>query len=306
MSSDKDAPTRPPDNDEAPIEFEQTILQIKEVFVYKVPPLRSASGHRAEEWGLANPVFTGFLIIKQGDTKLRISIYSYKNPQSLATSEDNLVLFGECPIEVPPKGDITYFVDAVIDSSRYYVIRLKDPKSTRTTLIGIGFRDREVAFDFKNALNEYVRYVDRMERARLGLLGGHSGGEGDGGKQGVGGDGDATSGQATTPVPIGRDLSLKEGEKITIKAPGILKTKKASNTTDDGSASSTEGTAKRLAPPPPPGSVVGFFRVPPKADTMTTTTATTTTTTVGNTDNKDNNVNNVNNDDDDFGDFESA
>lgn len=26
---------------------------------------------------------------------------------------------------------------------------------------GVGFRDREVSFDFKNVLNEYVRYVDR-------------------------------------------------------------------------------------------------------------------------------------------------
>jgi len=62
-------------------------------------------------------------------------------------------------------GDIIQFVDAVIDSSRYYVIRLKDPNSTRTTLIGIGFRDRETSFDFKNILNEYVRYIDRMAQA---------------------------------------------------------------------------------------------------------------------------------------------
>ena len=39
--------------------LEQPLLTIKEVFVYRVPPLRAASGHRAEEWGLANPVFTG-------------------------------------------------------------------------------------------------------------------------------------------------------------------------------------------------------------------------------------------------------
>lgn len=32
--------------------FEQQILQVKEVFVYKIPPLRSASGHRAEDWDL--------------------------------------------------------------------------------------------------------------------------------------------------------------------------------------------------------------------------------------------------------------
>jgi hypothetical protein len=45
------------------------------------------------------------------------------------------------------------------------VIRVKDPKSSRTTLIGIGFRERDQAFDFKNALNEYIRYIDRSNLA---------------------------------------------------------------------------------------------------------------------------------------------
>jgi hypothetical protein len=62
-------------------------------------------------------------------------------------------------------------VDGVIDSSRYYAVRIKDPKSNRTTNIGIGFRDREQAFDFKNCLNEYIRYVDRNNLAsKLTLL----------------------------------------------------------------------------------------------------------------------------------------
>lgn len=39
--------------------IEQPLLTIKEVFVYRVPHLRASSGHRAEEWGLADPVFTG-------------------------------------------------------------------------------------------------------------------------------------------------------------------------------------------------------------------------------------------------------
>lgn len=45
--------------EEQQVVIEQPLLTIKEVFVYMVPPLRAASGHRAEEWGLANPVFTG-------------------------------------------------------------------------------------------------------------------------------------------------------------------------------------------------------------------------------------------------------
>ncbi len=45
--------------EEEELVIEQPLLTIKEVFVYKVPPLRASSGHRAEEWGLANPVLTG-------------------------------------------------------------------------------------------------------------------------------------------------------------------------------------------------------------------------------------------------------
>ena len=145
--------------------IEQRVLSVNEVFVYKVPPLRTASGHRAEDWGLADPLFTGLLRIFQADTKLRIALYAYKDTTTLMDTNENLVPFCECPIEVQPKGEITAFVDAVIDSSRYFVIRAKDPSSNRSTLIGIGFREREVAFDFKNSLNEYVKYVDRMHLA---------------------------------------------------------------------------------------------------------------------------------------------
>jgi adaptin ear-binding coat-associated protein 1/2 len=143
---------------------EQVVLSIPEVFVYKVPPLRTASGHRAEEWGLATPLFTGYLRVLQADTKLRIIVYAYRDPTKLLASDENLTKFGECP--VAPHGDVTSFVDSVIDSSRYYVLRIKDPASSRTTLLGIGFREREVAFDFKSVLNEYVRYVDRMDDAK--------------------------------------------------------------------------------------------------------------------------------------------
>ncbi len=35
------------------------ILSVKECFVYKVPPLSTASGHRAEDWQLDKPLLTG-------------------------------------------------------------------------------------------------------------------------------------------------------------------------------------------------------------------------------------------------------
>lgn len=89
----------------------------------QVPPLKSASGHRAEDWDIDKPLMTGHLKVFQTDDKLKIVLYRYKDPASTSTV-DNLIIFAECPISVKPKEDITPFVDAVIDSSRYYVLRL--------------------------------------------------------------------------------------------------------------------------------------------------------------------------------------
>eukprot|EP01036_Dinobryon_divergens_P024534 gene24534-32996_t len=140
------------------------VLSIRECFVYKIPPLRTASGHRAEDWKLENPLFSGCLKIFQADSKLRIVVYSPKDGKS-AIFDENIQIFCESRIEVKPGENILSFVDGVIDSSRYFVIRVQDPSSSRSTMVGVGFRERDVAFDFKNSLNEYVRYVERMDLA---------------------------------------------------------------------------------------------------------------------------------------------
>lgn len=73
-------------------------LTIKECFVYKVPPLRTASGHRAEEWDLAKPLLTGCLKLFQSGDTLRLVIYSFKDPKNSNVTDDNIQVFGECPI----------------------------------------------------------------------------------------------------------------------------------------------------------------------------------------------------------------
>lgn len=222
--------------------FEQTILTVSECFVYKVPPLRTASGHRAEDWGLDKPVFTGALKMFQADVKFRIVIYRLKDSSTTLTSDENLIYFAECPIEVKPKGDITAFVDAVIDSSRYYVLKIQDLKTSRSTLIGIGFRERDIAFDFKNALNDYIRYVDRMALAEQ-----------------LSNKASEDSHSGLSPL---RDLSLKDGQKVHV----AVKTKRKPTTT----SSSIGTTAFGLPPPPPPGSVV-FACIPePTASVLST------------------------------------
>ena len=53
---------------------------------------------RAEEWDLANPLFTGALRVFQIDTKLKVVIYSYIDPTTILLSSDNLNVFAECHI----------------------------------------------------------------------------------------------------------------------------------------------------------------------------------------------------------------
>eukprot|EP01041_Mallomonas_annulata_P009249 gene9249-19199_t len=248
-------------DDHSVTNFEQTLLTVQECFVYKVPPLRTASGHRAEDWGLDKPIFTGCLKVFQTDTKLKVSIYRFIDATTVLTTPENITLFAECHIEVKPKEDITAFVDAVIDSSRYYVVKIQDPKNpTRSVFIGIGFREREVAFDFKNALNDYVRYVDRMamaeQMAHLTVAAEefeHQQQQHDNNGQGSG---------LTRPVS---NLAIKEGDKIKVPIKGGKRRSgsgsgpsggSAGSTGVSGSSSSSSSGLHSLRPPPPPGAVV--------------------------------------------------
>ena len=117
-----------------------------------------------------------------------------------------------------PGGDITHFVDGVIDSSRYYVLRLKDRASTRSALMGVGFRERETGFDFKNALNDYVRYIDRMATADKAkqLREESSANDIAEGNERVENRGERNN--TVVSLSQHRDLSIPAGQKITIKS----------------------------------------------------------------------------------------
>lgn len=61
-----------------------------------------------------------------------------------------------------------HYVEAVLDSTRYFVVRVTDEKAGREALIGLGFRDREEAGDFRASLAKYETDVKR-EQAEPGL-----------------------------------------------------------------------------------------------------------------------------------------
>ncbi|KAF0773275.1 hypothetical protein AaE_002188 [Aphanomyces astaci] len=155
--------------------IERVLKVINQVFAFKIPPQSSAAGHRADSWP-KDPVWTGRLVISSINDATQIQL---RDPKTGA-------LFAACPIskDGPPA------VTKVVDSSRYFVLRLVDPKSGRHAFIGIAFEDRNDAFDFNVAIDDHQNEVKREEHAAT---------------------------EAVTNPTVSKDFSLKQGQTIKIK-----------------------------------------------------------------------------------------
>ena len=134
----------------------------------------------------------------------------------------------------------------MIDSSRYYVLRLQDRASSRSVLIGIGFRERDTAFDFKNALNDYVRYIDRMSTADKAKVMRNEAMNQSGAGSASTTSGSTEKNEVAVSLAQHRDLSIPDGQKITIKSK-LLRNTGASQTSTTSSS-----TPKTIALKPPP------------------------------------------------------
>ena len=129
-------------------DFERILLVKAECFVYRLPPRPSNRGYRAADWGLDKPSWTGRMriIVKSGLLEIKL--------------EDKISgeLFAKAPVEEYPG----LAVESVTDSSRYFVLRIKD-ETGRTAFIGVGFADRGDAFDFNVTLQDHFKRVKTEE-----------------------------------------------------------------------------------------------------------------------------------------------
>eukprot|EP00903_Cladosiphon_okamuranus_P014533 g13480.t1 len=227
------------EEEEEELVIEQPLLTIKEVFVYQVPPLRASSGHRAEEWGLANPVFTGFLKAVQVGNACCLRLFKPPPEGELGAVPE---LFAECPVRLDNGRTLQVYVESVIDSSRYFVLRCEDRASGRHAYVGIGFRERSSAFDLKAVLDDFVRFLDRQKRAEETFAVEEAHGEEDLG-----------------PVKPMKDLSIAEGQKVhlDLKLGSNAGSSRARRRPRSGVATKTAGGSGGggllLAPPPLPG-----------------------------------------------------
>jgi len=127
-------------------DFERCLLVKGEVFVYKIPPRQSARGYRAADWNLSSPDWTGRMRVMEKNQKVQLKL------EDRGSNE----LFAACPIDQYPGPA----VEAVTDSSRYFVIKIVDDNG-RSAFIGIGFSDRSDSFDLNVALQDHFKGVTK-------------------------------------------------------------------------------------------------------------------------------------------------
>ncbi|GFG29590.1 hypothetical protein Cfor_01047 [Coptotermes formosanus] len=102
----------------------------------------------AADWNLNEPQWTGRLrlVAKGKDCVLKL--------EDKTTGE----LFAKCPIDQYPG----IAIEAVTDSSRYFVIRIQDDNG-RSAFIGVGFSDRSDSFDMNVALQDHFKWLKKSE-----------------------------------------------------------------------------------------------------------------------------------------------
>ncbi|CAE7271164.1 NECAP1 [Symbiodinium sp. KB8] len=114
-----------------------TLLEIEDVFVFKMPATSSAAGYRAAD--MKEQVWDGTLKIMQKGQRAAIQLIGRDGK-----------LF--CLAPVTADGPPAY--EPVSDSSRYFVLRIANAAG-RHAFVGLAFQERAHAFDFKSTLADF-------------------------------------------------------------------------------------------------------------------------------------------------------
>ena len=234
------------------------------VHVYQIPPLSSLKGHTASSWTAQNnsrEIFTARLRILESapvDADGNSELYASSSTSSGASSIKTDIL-----LEDPKSGELfaaapytsTGVVEQVLDSSRFFAVRVEGEGGRKATL-GIGFEERSEAFDFGVALQE-VKRVLGLDGVGASAAAGQQPGSLGGRK------GKAVGKQAEPPK---KDWSLKEGESIKVDI-GMRGRRK------EGEEQGNGGALYSIKPPPShdagvgggTGDVTSFLSPPPSA-----------------------------------------
>jgi len=128
-------------------DYEQTLLILRECFVYKIGPRPNAAGYKAQDWDATKFIWSGRLVIIEKGEKCTIRL---EDPNSGE-------MFASCPVDGTA-------VEPVLDSSRYFVLKIQDG-SGRHAFVGMGFTERSDAFDFNAAISDHLRGVQQRKES---------------------------------------------------------------------------------------------------------------------------------------------
>ncbi|KAG8821490.1 hypothetical protein FRC17_009802 [Serendipita sp. 399] len=191
-------------------EVESVLFVHREISVYRVPPMESMDGYKAADWGLESPLWKGRIrVVEKESSGVVILLEDGQTGASFARA---------------PYNDQSA-VQPVLDSSRYFVLRVQDPNTGSKAHIGIGFVDRAESFDFNVALQDYIKRKNAPAQLE----------------------------QATTSTAPKVDYSLKEGQTFRINIPGKKTSSASTPPAAQSSASTSSGGPIPLLPPPPGG-----------------------------------------------------
>ncbi|KAL6719257.1 hypothetical protein ACLMJK_003494 [Lecanora helva] len=230
----------------APDAIQRVLFIASAVRIYQIPPLTSNKGYLAAQWTAPNSgareIFTARLRI------IETAIPQENESEALSTDillEDPQTgeLFAKAPY-----GDAKA-VESVLDSSRFFTIRVVGPTGEKAVL-GIGYEERGEAIDFAGALQEARKVLGLEPRA-------------------------AGKGVGAKAPEVKKDYGLKQGETIKVDLDNV---KRARRKADDERSKESDPSGEEAAlfsikPPPAPassgddggGSVLPLLAPPPSA-----------------------------------------
>ncbi|KAI3787834.1 hypothetical protein L2E82_00292 [Cichorium intybus] len=207
--------------------FEHTLLVVREVSVFKIPPRSTSGGYKCGEWLQSDKIWSG-----------RLRVVSCKDRCEIRLEDPNSGdLFAACFVY---PGQRENAVESVLDSSRYFVLKIEDGTG-KHAFIGLGFTERNEAFDFNVALSDHDKHVKRENEKE---------------------DGEASDASHIDIHPA-VNHRLKEGETIRIS----VKNKPASGAGMLTAAGTGKIKPLSLAPPPASTTRIRSPLPPPPNDT---------------------------------------
>lgn len=121
-------------------------------------------------------------------------------------------LFAQCRHDQADSTTTT--VEQVMDSSRYFVVKVEDLQTGRHAFLGVGFQERNDSFDFNVALQDHFKNLKLQQETEKRRL------------------------NRNTEQVV--DYSLKEGQQISINIGNLSKKKQSESNSGHSGGSTTK------------------------------------------------------------------